>query len=263
MSVPLRAGFLRASRSEAVDRRRRPSLERCEDRQLLSSGLPVPANPPPEVQSGAAATAGAPSVPVAASAAFAPVRMPILRAEAGQPFNGVVATFVSNTELDPGRLVATIEWDDGTSSPATLSANPWGGLDASGTHTFAAQERGLRTIHIEVRDAATQAWLFGQDQRLWIGRPRLQTQTQTQTPSAFATPSSGDPLDVRPEPSQRRAPGRLRFEGRRQEFRGALDHFRAGTATPSERQLLRRVHAWMEQQNKGFFDDFVDGLPFT
>ena len=52
-------------------------------------------------------------------------------------FNGVVATFSS---LDPqviaGDFTASIDWGDGTTSMGTVAANPSGGFQVLGTHTY-------------------------------------------------------------------------------------------------------------------------------
>ena len=55
----------------------------------------------------------------------------------GAPFSGVLASF---TDADPNATTAnfsaTIQWGDGTSSAATVSANGTGGFNVSGQHTY-------------------------------------------------------------------------------------------------------------------------------
>lgn len=60
-----------------------------------------------------------------------------IQATAGQVFNGTVATF---TDVNAGAVAAdftaTINWGDGTSSPGVVVADPNGGFDVTGTHTY-------------------------------------------------------------------------------------------------------------------------------
>jgi hypothetical protein len=61
-----------------------------------------------------------------------------LQATEGQAFNGVVATFTDvNTNLTASNFTATINWGDGATSTGTITADPKGGFDVSGTHTYA------------------------------------------------------------------------------------------------------------------------------
>ena len=50
----------------------------------------------------------------------------------------MVATFTeANSNAGAGNFTATINWGDGTSSTGTISVDPKGGFDVSGTHTYA------------------------------------------------------------------------------------------------------------------------------
>ena len=70
----------------------------------------------------------------------------------GSPFNGVVASF---TDADPnavaGNYSATINWGDGHVSSGTVTANPAGGFNVSGTHTYTAA--GNYSIGVAIQDA--------------------------------------------------------------------------------------------------------------
>jgi hypothetical protein len=60
-----------------------------------------------------------------------------IQATSGQPFSGVVATFTdANSQAQASDFKATIYWGDGTNSDATISADPQGGFDVTGTHTY-------------------------------------------------------------------------------------------------------------------------------
>jgi hypothetical protein len=77
-----------------------------------------------------------------ASAAPAPPTLDakgkLLGATAGQSFSGVVATFTDvNSQAAVGDFTATIDWGDGTTSAGTIVADPKGGFDVTGTHTYA------------------------------------------------------------------------------------------------------------------------------
>jgi hypothetical protein len=82
------------------------------------------------------------------TAAAAPIQ-----AVVGQPFSGLVATF-SDTALSGNiaDFTATITWDDGTTSPATIAADPQVAhqLDVMGTHTF--QSVGAPMIGVAILD---------------------------------------------------------------------------------------------------------------
>jgi hypothetical protein len=62
----------------------------------------------------------------------------LINATAGTAFNGTVATF---TDVRTGAAVsdfsATIDWGDGTTTTGTVVADPNGGFDVTGTHTYA------------------------------------------------------------------------------------------------------------------------------
>jgi hypothetical protein len=65
----------------------------------------------------------------------------VLTATAGQSFTGTVATFTdTNTSAMAGNFTATIDWGDGTTSTGTVAADPNGGFDVTGTHTYSADE---------------------------------------------------------------------------------------------------------------------------
>ena len=60
-------------------------------------------------------------------------------ATVGQSFSGVVATFTdTNGSLGTGDFTAIINWGDGTTSAGTIVANPNGGFEVTGTHTYSA-----------------------------------------------------------------------------------------------------------------------------
>src|SRR5262249_55319560 len=62
----------------------------------------------------------------------------VLTASAGKTFSGVVATFTdANTQATAANFTATINWGDGTTSTGTVTPDPNGGFDVSGTHTYA------------------------------------------------------------------------------------------------------------------------------
>jgi uncharacterized protein (TIGR03118 family) len=56
----------------------------------------------------------------------------------GVPFTGVVARITdADKNTDPGQYAASIQWGDGKASRGIITADPSGGFDVSGTHTFA------------------------------------------------------------------------------------------------------------------------------
>src|SRR5207244_10065399 len=62
--------------------------------------------------------------------------MPV-SAYARYPATAVVATFTdANAPAKPGDFTATVDWGDGTSGPATVSARPSGGFQVTGTTTY-------------------------------------------------------------------------------------------------------------------------------
>ncbi len=72
-----------------------------------------------------------------------------ITANEGVPFSGTVATF---TDSDPtrvaGNFTATIDWGDGTTSPANVTGS--GPFSVSGNHTYA--EEGPYTLTVSVKD---------------------------------------------------------------------------------------------------------------
>ncbi len=73
-----------------------------------------------------------------------------VQATAGQPFTGIVATITNGTgaATDYG---ATITWGDGNTSTGTITADPNGGFDVTGTNTFATA--GSFAVTVAVTDA--------------------------------------------------------------------------------------------------------------
>src|SRR5262249_30867642 len=64
------------------------------------------------------------------------------KATAGQEVAGVVAHFTDvTTGVNASNFTATINWGDGTPSTGTISADPNGGFDVSGTHTYASSSQ--------------------------------------------------------------------------------------------------------------------------
>jgi hypothetical protein len=81
------------------------------------------------------------SATVAAASATATLaaKGTVLSATFGQQFSGLLATFTdSNAGATVGNLSATIDWGDGTTSTGTITVDPSGGFDVSGTHTYSA-----------------------------------------------------------------------------------------------------------------------------
>src|SRR5262249_32718203 len=61
----------------------------------------------------------------------------LINAVVGQQFSGTVATFTAqDTSAQPGDFTATIDWGDGSTSTGTVVADPNGGFDVTGTHTY-------------------------------------------------------------------------------------------------------------------------------
>src|SRR5262249_44966794 len=55
----------------------------------------------------------------------------------GQSFTGVVATFTAtNPNATAANFTATITWGDGSTSTGTVTTDPKGGFDVTGTHTY-------------------------------------------------------------------------------------------------------------------------------
>jgi hypothetical protein len=74
-----------------------------------------------------------------------------LSAVEGIPFNGTVASF---TDADPnavaGNYSATITWGDGHTSTGTVTANPAGGFNVTGTNTYVAA--GSHAVGVVIQD---------------------------------------------------------------------------------------------------------------
>jgi hypothetical protein len=79
-----------------------------------------------------------------------------VKATAGAPFTGVVASF---TDADPAGMAnhytATILWGDGTTSPGTITPDSRGGFAVTGTTTYAAA--GSYTVTVGIRDTGGSA----------------------------------------------------------------------------------------------------------
>lgn len=233
-----------------ADHRRRPSLEGLEGRQLLSTMAP-------------SASAAVSSPDPAPHQAGVPVvvrytSLPPLRAWAGQEFQGVVASFISNTRFAPDRLAASIDWGDGQASLGAVELSPWGGFNIRGTHTYAPNVQGPTWVRIDLVDVETGQWVTGVEQRAFVSRP---------SPTRAAMFASGTQVPgSQYEPTARAQPARLRFVERRQQFHDASDRFAQGTASADDMRFLRQVRAFQEEQNKGFFekvgDSFTSGWPF-
>ncbi|HEV3004995.1 MAG TPA: PKD domain-containing protein, partial [Pirellulales bacterium] len=72
----------------------------------------------------------------------------------GASFSGTLATFASsNTTAQIGDFTATIDWGDGATSAGTVVANPEGGFNVLGAHTYA--EEATDAIHVTVADNAS------------------------------------------------------------------------------------------------------------
>jgi hypothetical protein len=94
-------------------------------------------------QSGTVVGSGMTSATVSAAAATATLvaKGTVVNATAGQQFSGIVAAFTdSNANVTAGSFTTTIDWGDGTTSTGTVSVDPNGGFDVSGTHTYTASQ---------------------------------------------------------------------------------------------------------------------------
>jgi hypothetical protein len=90
-------------------------------------------------QSGAVVGSGVSSATVTAAAATATLaaKGTVLTETVGKQFSSIVASFTdSNANVTAGSFTTTIDWGDGTSSAGTVSVDPNGGFDVSGTHTY-------------------------------------------------------------------------------------------------------------------------------
>jgi hypothetical protein len=69
-----------------------------------------------------------------------------------QAFSGVVATFTdADAGAHAGDFSAALTWGDGTTTAGTVTADPLGGFDVSGTHTYLAA--GPELVGVLVKDA--------------------------------------------------------------------------------------------------------------
>jgi Bacterial Ig-like domain (group 3) len=67
-----------------------------------------------------------------------------IQATSGQSFSGVVATFTdANAQAQASNFTATVNWGDGTTSKATITADPKGGFDVNATHAYNTGNSGL------------------------------------------------------------------------------------------------------------------------
>lgn len=250
--VPSAPAFVPASdRPRKNDRRRRPSLEGLEARQLLSNASPM-------------ASAAVSSPVPGPSAPSAPViirhtPLPPLRSWAGQPFEGVTASFISNSRIPAEQLAATIDWGDGQVSPGIIQPSAWGGFHVRGAHTYDTGVSGMTWVRVDVVDARTGGWLVGVEQRMAVSSPSV-------TRSALFS-AGFQPANSQPDPANRPQPVRLRFVERRQRYHDASDRFARGEASAEDLRYIRQVRDFIEEQNKGYFeklgDSFVDSIPFT
>ena len=98
------------------------------------------------------------------------------------PYSGVLATF---KDADPAATLtnytATVDWGDGTTSPGVVAANPTGGWQVSGSHTFAAP--GTLPVKITINDAGGSATTINDSAQ--VGSPPA--------PVTSFTPSPGSP----------------------------------------------------------------------
>ncbi len=62
-----------------------------------------------------------------------------IQTTSGTAFTGTVAKFTDTTATTSTTFTATINWGDGSSSAGTVTADPNGGYDVTGTHTYTLQ----------------------------------------------------------------------------------------------------------------------------
>jgi hypothetical protein len=93
-------------------------------------------------------------IPIDTSSRTLQVASRMVDAVAGLPLTGVVATFSSAdpTATSAASFTAGINWGDGTTSTGTVSVDPRGGFDVTGTHTYA--KAGAFSISVTVSDQA-------------------------------------------------------------------------------------------------------------
>jgi RHS repeat-associated protein len=83
-----------------------------------------------------------------------------LYAQAGKPFQGVVANFSDdNPDAHWQDFKATIDWGDGNQDQGVVAPAPGGGFQVSGTHTYA--NPGADTISVTIDDVAVQSGTNG------------------------------------------------------------------------------------------------------
>ena len=229
-------------------RRRRPSIEGLEARQLLSGLLPSPTTAAVDVPTPGPAVQSAPIV-------LRPISLPPIRAFARVPYEGAVASFIANAPLPPERLEATISWGDGQVGPATVVPNPWGGFDIRGEHTYGDASRGPTWIRTDVRDSASGQWIIGAEQRVSISAA---------SPLRSALEAAGVQTGIETyEPSTQPQPARLRLVERRQRYHGAVNRYAGGAASAEDLRYIHQVQDFIARQKRTFFDKFVDTLPFS
>ena len=67
----------------------------------------------------------------------------MINAVAGTAIDGTAAAFTSSdANAVAGSFTATIDWGDGTTSTGTVVADPNGGFDVTGTHTYSGNDDG-------------------------------------------------------------------------------------------------------------------------
>jgi hypothetical protein len=71
-------------------------------------------------------------------------------ATAGTAFTGTVATFTDADGSGMSNFTATISWGDGRVSQGTIAADPKGGFDVTGTHTYAVG--GTFSVFVSLHD---------------------------------------------------------------------------------------------------------------
>jgi hypothetical protein len=75
-----------------------------------------------------------------------------VRVTEGQPFTAVVASFTDRPARDGSGYTAAIDWGDGSTGAATVTADGRGSFDVVGSQTYA--EAGTYTVTTRVRDAS-------------------------------------------------------------------------------------------------------------
>lgn len=72
----------------------------------------------------------------------------------GQSFTGIVARFSdADSNTDPTAYAVSVQWGDGTASQGTVTVDPNGGFDVTGTHTYARPGAFRLTAQIADQDA--------------------------------------------------------------------------------------------------------------